>query len=400
MTDVPASVVIVGAGHAGGRLARQLRRYGFAGQIVLIGDEAHPPYERPALSKDFLTGKVDFEALVICTPDWCKGAGVDWRPQVRALSINRKCNQVRTTEGWLPYDVLVIATGSRPRLLETSGIDSSRLNLLRTRGDAERLHLQLQPGRRVFIVGGGLIGLEIASTARSLGCECEVVESSARFLSRTAPPDISAILCRYLESSHIPYTLGAGVDRVHGTEQGLSIELTTGDIRLADAIVVGIGATANSEIAIDAGLDVRDGILVDADGRTSDPAIFAIGDVARSIGTGFRLESWHNAEMQADRVAQMLARGSIDCPNEAPWYWTEQFGVNIQFVGSFDTDADVVWIGERGEGGSAAIYSLRNTVIGGVAFSHPRAFRQMRKWLAPGAKPLDLPEAVAALKHK
>ncbi len=296
--------VIVGAGQAGGWAARTLRDAGFAGEIVMVGDETHPPYQRPPLSKEVLLGHKPPESTYL----WPSGLDVDLRSCTRAGRIDRALKRLELEDGsFLEYDKLILATGGRVRRLDIPGA-----YYLRTIEDALRLRSAMTGGRHVRVVGGGWIGLEAAAAARSLGCSVTVIEAADRLCARVMPATISGYLKDLHEREGVEIQLGATLQANEG-----------------DTVVVGIGIIPNVELAEDAGLLVANGIVVNEYGVTSDPDIMAIGDVANLHGQ--RLETWANAQNQAIATARSLA-GTPTPYREVPWFWSTQYHVNMQFL--------------------------------------------------------------------
>lgn len=298
-------IVIVGGGQAGGWVAKTLSDASAGIDIILIADEVHPPYERPPLSKDVLTGAKPPSATYL----WSAPLPIDMRPGTRATGIvrARKCVELASGEV-VHYDKLVLATGARVRMIDIPGA-----HYLRTIDDSVRLRDKLMRGGSVLIVGGGWIGLEAAAAAVKLGCRTTVVESAAQLCGRSVPP----VIGDYLLSLHARH----GVDiRINQNHHGL----------VSDTTIVGVGITPNTELAEQAGLLVENGIVVDAFGCTSDPDIFAVGDIANL--RGFRSESWANAQNQAIATAEHLLGGGKPY-NDIPWFWSDQYNVNIQILG-------------------------------------------------------------------
>ena len=298
-------IVIVGAGQAGGWAAKSLLDGGFKGEVVLIGDESHPPYQRPPLSKEILLGEKPPESTYL----WPGGLPIEFLNGIRVQKIDRLSKSLwLSDQRELRYDKLILATGGRVRRLDIPGA-----HYLRTIEDAVRLRVSLLAGGNVLVVGGGWIGLEAAAAARLLGCDVTVVEAADRLCGRVMP----AIVSDYLKDLHERH----GVEvRVNGTL----------NLHRASTIVVGIGIVANVELAQEAGLTVDNGIRVDRFAVTSDPDILAVGDVANI--DGIRLESWANAQNQAVAAAKTLA--GVPTPyREIPWFWSNQYHVNMQFLG-------------------------------------------------------------------
>jgi len=335
------TIVIVGAGQAGGWAAQTLRQEGFTGSIALVGDERHYPYERPPLSKAVLSGAAPAGSTFLMKPEAFEKLDLDWRPGVRATSIDREARQLRlSTDEGIGYDKLILCTGGRARTTNLPGADLAGLFTLRTIDDAAALSKVLMPGKRMVVVGGGWIGLEVAATARSKGVEVTVVELMTRLCERTVPPEISRYLSRLHSGHGVRLMLGAGVAGFTSNAEGLPVvALADGRELSCDAVVVGIGMIPNDAIARDAGLACDGGILVDARCRTSDPRILAAGDVAawhcEWAGRRMRLESWQNAQEQGIAAARS-ALGVEVVHQPLPWFWSDQYDVNLQIYGIAD----------------------------------------------------------------
>ncbi|MFO1014658.1 MAG: NAD(P)/FAD-dependent oxidoreductase, partial [Caulobacteraceae bacterium] len=298
-------VVIIGAGHAGGTAAALLRQYGFEGPITIIGEEPIAPYQRPPLSKAWLKGEADADSLALKPVSFYAEAGIDLRLSTRATEIMRGEKVVLLADDTrVPYDHLILATGARARPLHAPGAALNGIQPLRSAEDAERLKAALGPGKRLVIIGGGYIGMEAAASARALGAEATVVEMQSRILARGACETLSRFFEAYHRERGVGFELGAGVKEFTG-ENGRVTGVRLSDERVlpCDVALVGIGVVPNEEIAREAGLSCADGIVVDGEARTSDPAIFAIGDVThRNValyGRDMRLESVANALEQA-----------------------------------------------------------------------------------------------------
>ena len=332
------TIVIVGTGQAGGWAARTLRSEGFAGKVVLIGDEPHWPYERPPLSKAVLSGEAPAESTYLIKTEAFEKLGLDWRPSVRVISIDRAGKQVLLSSGKsIGFDKLILCNGGRARRLNVPGMDLPGVFTLRNIDDARALGEVLLPGKKLIVVGGGWIGLEVAATARKKGADVTVVEALTRLCERTVPPQIS----QYLERLHAAHgtrvILGCGVAGIARNEHGmLAVTLSDGVELVGDAVLVGIGMIPNDDVAREAGLSCDGGVSVDAQCRTSDPDILAAGDVAswhcEWAGRRMRLESWQNAQEQGIAAARSaLGRDVVHQP--LPWFWSDQYGVNLQIYG-------------------------------------------------------------------
>jgi len=343
MTD--GTVIIIGAGQAGGQCAASLRRNGWQGRIVLTGSEPHPPYQRPPLSKTYLAGEIGEDRLWLQPPETWAEQNVDLRLGVTATAIDRAAKTVVFDDGKTEtYTHLVLATGSRVRPLPVPGAGLDGVRYLRTIADVDALKADFAPGKRIAIVGGGYIGLEAASVAKKLGAEPVVIEAMDRLLARVAVPELSAFYLDAHRSRGVTVELGAQVEALKGKGGGLfggrkhvgAVSLADGREIACDSVLVGIGILPNQELAAEAGLETGNGIAVDAECRTADPAIFAIGDCAEQenwlTGTRIRLESVPNALDQAKHAAAAITGKPAPKP-EVPWFWSDQFELKLQTAG-------------------------------------------------------------------
>lgn len=359
-------VVIVGAGHASGSAAALLRTSGFEGQILLLGEEPVAPYQRPPLSKAWLKGETDLDSLLLRPVDYYAEQQIELRTGVLVTAIDRAAQTVTLSDGTHErYDHLILATGSKARRLPIPGADRPDLIELRTLADAERLKGTLGPGRRLVIVGGGYVGLEAAASARALGADVVLLERLDRVLKRVASEPLSA----FFTERHRAEGVDLRVDvEVTAFEDG-AVQLADGDRLSADAILVGVGALAADDLAREAGLD-RDtggsgGIIVDEMARTSDPAIFAIGDVTfRPVPVhdcSLRLESVPNALEQARQAAHAIVGRPQPAP-EVPWFWSDQYDLKLQIAG-LPAGADRILLRGEPSTGRFAVFHLKGTRI-------------------------------------
>ena len=399
------SVVVVGAGQAGAWVAATLRDEGFDGRVVLAGEEAHEPYERPPLSKALLAGTKDAASCAVKPPGFYAERDIELRLgcPVRAIERERKA-LLLGDGGTLDYDRLVLATGARPRSLPVPGAELPGVHMLRTLDDALALRDALRPGARVCLIGGGYIGLEIAATATALGCRATVVEALPALLSRAMPPELSRIVAARHRARGVAIETGFRTAEIAAEGTALRVAAEDGRAVEAEAVVVGIGIVPNAELAEAAGIACDDGILVDAFGRTSDPAVFAAGDATRHenplLGRRVRLESWQNAQNQGIAVARGLLGGTAPYA-EVPWFWSDQFDMNIQAVGLAEAWDQVVLRGEP-EGEQLSVYCLRaGAVVSATAINAARDIRYARQMIAAGAMPApeDLANPEVPLKQ-
>jgi len=392
MTDTSAHVVILGAGHAGGACAALLRQYGHAGPITLIGEEPLPPYQRPPLSKAWLKGEADADTLALKPLEFYAEHQIDFRPNTVATQLERSAKRVRLSDGaTVSYDVLVIATGARAIALPIPGADLDGVMFLRTAADAEQLKATVGPGKTLAVVGGGYIGLEVAASGRALGAEVVVLEREDRLLARVACEQLSSFFKDYHEARGVTFELGCTVVAFEGSRHVRGVKLSDGRVIACDAVVVGVGAHPNDEIARDAGLETARGVVVDLEARSSDPAIFAIGDVSHRpmpiYDRMFRMESVPNALEQAKQAAAAIA-GRPAPAGETPWQWSDQYDLKLQIAGyAFDVDEIVV----RGDPKAAkfAVFHLNGDRLQSVeAINSPPEF-MMGKQLILNRKPVD-----------
>ncbi|MCF5169363.1 NAD(P)/FAD-dependent oxidoreductase [Pseudomonas canadensis] len=323
-----APLIIVGAGHAGGRAALTLREEGYTGRLILIGDEVHLPYERPPLSKGLLQGTADLAGYSLCDSARLAELGIEHIAGNPVTRLERQPDRLQLADGqWLPYAGLLLATGGRARRLPQ---EQANVLYLRTHDEALALRSALRPGTRLVVVGGGFIGLEVAATARGLGCEVTVLEAGPRLAGRVLPPVISQALLDLHREHGVEVRLNVALESI----QADAVLLVDGQRLPCDLVVVGIGMQPNIELAAAAGLEVGQGIRVDACLRTSAPNIYAAGDVCefRLDGLYQRQETWRNAESQGRHAALNLLGREV--PFEAlPGFWSDQFDWGLQTVG-------------------------------------------------------------------
>jgi 3-phenylpropionate/trans-cinnamate dioxygenase ferredoxin reductase component len=329
-TPQTETVVVVGGGVAGGTAAVELREQGFDGPVVLVGAESEPPYERPPLSKEYLAGSKEFDAALVRDPSWYDEHDVELRLGRSVTAVDRDAHEVHLDDGTtLEYRQLLLATGARPRTLPVPGAE--RALLLRTRADSDRIRSVIGPDRRVVVVGGGWIGLEVAAVARAAGAEVTVVEQASLPLLTVLGPQIAPVFVDLHREHGVQMLVGASVRSI---EPG-SVDL--GDTVLpADVVVAGVGVTPDTSLAEAAGLPVEDGVLVDAALRTSDPDVFAAGDVAAAFhpryGRHVRVEHWANALNQGPAAARSML-GQDVVYDRLPYFFTDQYDLGMEYTG-------------------------------------------------------------------
>ena len=381
-------VVIVGAGQAGAALAAKLRVLGHQGEIVMLGDEPAPPYQRPPLSKAYLMGEIDEDRLWLRTADFWADQKIMMRLGQPVTAIDAAAKTVTVGGEVLGYDHLALTTGSTPRRLPAAiGGDLAGVYTVRTLADVDAMRAEFQPGRKTIIVGGGYIGLEAAAVASKLGLEVTVLEMAPRILQRVASPETSDHV-RALHQSHgVTILEETGLDRLVGTDRVTGALLKDGRQLPADFVIVGVGITPNSQLAEMAGLTIDNGIATDEFGRTSDPSIWSAGDCASFPRNGgrIRLESVGNAIDQAEAVAaNMLGAGQ---PYVAkPWFWSDQFDLKLQIAG-LNTGYDHI-VTRKGEGEAVSFwYYAGDKLLAVDAMNDPRAYMVGKRLIEGGKSP-------------
>jgi len=396
MAGMNAPILIIGAGQAAIMAAEALRSGGYSGPLTLIGDEPHAPYHRPPLSKAWLAGEMDASRLPMRTPEMLAGKNIDLRTGTKVTSINRTAKTVTLADGsTLPYGGLLLATGSTPRTLSLPGASAQGVLALRTRDDADaiaqRMAVCLEKKLPLVVIGGGVIGLEVAATARKKGLAVTVLEAAPRLLARMLQPVLSDWYAALHRSHGVQLLLGAQTAAIeHDTNNNVTgVRLADGTVHPAGLVLVGIGVNANDELARAAGLECERGIVVDACGRTSDSSIVAAGDcTARRLADGslIRLESVQNAtELGKSAAAALLGQ---ERPFTAtPWFWSDQYDKKLQMAGlSAGSDQQV----QRGDMASAS-FSLFHYKVGKLIaidnVNNPKEHLLLRKLMDAGISP-------------
>ncbi len=330
--------VIAGASLAGAKAAETLREEGFGGAVVLIGDENERPYERPPLSKGYLLGKEARDSIFVHDAGWYAEHDVDLRLGTTVAAIDRAARRVTLDSGeTVGYDKLLISTGASPRRIRVPGADLDGVLYLRSVADSERLGAAFKAGGRVVIAGSGWIGLETAAAAREYGCEVTVVEPEPGALHRSVGPELGEVFADLHRSHGVTFRFGEGVSELRGSGGKVSAVVTSADAELpADLVVIGIGAVPNAGLAAEAGLDVDNGILVDEALRSSDPDIFAAGDVANAfnplLGRRIRVEHWGNA-LAGGPVAARSMLGQDASHDLVPYFYSDQYDLGMEAAG-------------------------------------------------------------------
>ena len=381
-------VVIVGAGQAGAALAAKLRTLGHAGEIVMLGDEPAPPYQRPPLSKAYLLGEMEEDRLWLRAPEFWAENGVELRLGQAVTAIDPTAKTVTVGGEALAYDHLALTTGSTPRRLPAAiGGSLDGVYTVRTLADVDAMRAEFQPGRRVIIVGGGYIGLEAAAVAAKLGLDVTVLEMAPRILQRVASPETSDYVRSLHQSQGVKLLESTGLDRLVGDDRVEAAALKDGRMLPADFVIVGVGITPNTHLADTAGLALDNGIATDEQGRTSDPAIWSAGDCASFPWKGgrIRLESVGNAIDQAEAVAANIL-GAEAAYEAKPWFWSDQYDLKLQIAG-LNTGYDRI-VTRKGEGDAASFWYYRGPDLLAVdAMNDSRAYMVGKRLIEMGKSP-------------
>lgn len=366
-------LIVIGAGQAGAELAVQAREAGWAGRIALVGDEAALPYHRPPLSKAYLAGSTDIDALSFKSRAAYDKAGIELMLGRRVVGIDRQAHHVAFDDGAsIPYSRLAFATGGRPRrlpLAQAEADGASNFHYLRTIADVDRIRSQFMPGARLVIIGGGYVGLEVAAVALKQGLHVTVLESAPRVLSRVTAPAVSAFYEKVHREAGVDLLTGVQLEAFHldaTRERVTAVECRDGERLACDLVIAGIGLVPNTELAAACGITVDDGIQIDGEGRTSDPDIVAAGDCTRFhsalYGRSLRLESVPNALEQARCAAATLA-GRQRPPEGVPWFWSDQYDLKLKMVGLSQGYDQLVLRGSPDAGSFCAFYLQGRRVL-------------------------------------
>ncbi|OVZ55082.1 hypothetical protein CDO44_22805 [Pigmentiphaga sp. NML080357] len=394
MDEARTTIAILGGGHAGAAAMLRLRQLNYLGKIVLVSDEGAPPYDRPGLSKEYLLGEVE-------TP---RPLFADTLPNervlvsTRALGIELAGRVVRTDKEDIRYDRLLVATGADARRLNVPGAHLPGIHTLRTSADAARIADSLahcvSTRRPLLIVGGSWIGLEVAAAARRRGVDVVLLEQGERLCQRTVPASVAARLHAMHEKNGVRLRMAAQVAAFEGAARVSHARLADGTTLEVGAVVVGIGVLPNLGVAREAGLHIRQGIVIDALGRTSDPHVYAAGDVAevpcRWQARPVRYESWSAANTQARTAAESMLHdlgradlSPLSAP-EVPWFWSDQYGKTLRLAGSPLTSTESKLLRDDEEGFLEGFFS-DGRLVGIAALGHAREFRNLRSGIEPRA---------------
>ena len=364
--------VIVGASLAGAKAAETLRAEGFDGQVVLIGDETERPYERPPLSKDYLLGKAERDTIFVHPAEWYDQNNVGLRLGTRVTRIDKNSHQITLADGSTQdYDKLLLTTGSSPRRLQVPGAHLQGIHYLRTANDSDQIKAAFASARRVVVVGAGWIGLEAAAAARTAGADVTVVEMAELPLLRVLGREVAQVFADLHRDNGVDLKFGAALDDITGTGSVNGVRLADGTHIPADAVIVGIGVSPNTELAEAAGLEIGDGIEVDASLRTSDPDIYAAGDVACAyhplLERSIRVEHWANALNQPQTAAKAML-GQAVAYDRLPYFFTDQYDLGMEYSGYIEPGGydEVVFRGDKQRREFVAFWLKQGRVLAGM----------------------------------
>ena len=385
---MPENIVIIGAGQAGIQAVESLRKEGFTGPITMVGDEAYPPYQRPPLSKAYLLGAFERARLFLKADNYYAEAGCELILNASAKAIHRAERIVELSDGRkLPYDKLLLTTGARVRKLRCPGADLPGVHYLKTIADVDGLQAVFQAGKRIAIVGGGYIGLEVAAVGAKRGLDVTVFEAMDRLMARAVSPVLSDFYAREHEKAGVKLKLNTGVEAFEGNGRVERV-IAGGKSYDADIVLVGIGVVPCDELAVAAGLASTDGIVVDQNARTGDPHIWSAGDCTRHVGREgheIRLECVQNAIDQAKHAALSMV-DKHKTYSEVPWFWSDQYDLKLQIAGlARPTDTLVL----RGDPASRkfAVFHLRDGAVAAVeAVNAAPEYMIGKKLVADGKK--------------
>ena len=380
------NLVIVGGGQSAAQCVLTLKRNDFKNKITLISEEKHIPYQRPPLSKEYLSDEVALERVYMKSKEFYDQNNVEIISSTKVIAIDRskKSLTLSNTEN-LQYENLVLATGSRVRKLEVEGSHLSNINYLRTIEEADQLKKYFKLGKKLVVIGAGYIGLEVAAAAIKKGLGVTVIEMADRVMNRTVDPIISKYFDSLHRSKGAEIILNAALERFEGRKEVEKVICSNGKILEADGVVVGVGIIPNQEIAKSAGLNCNNGIVVDEFGRTEDPFIFACGDCTNhpnpSLNKNLRLESVHNALEQAKTVAFSLI-GKPEKYDQIPWFWSDQYEEKLQIVGLSGDHDEIVTRGSMAEGNFMLFFLKKGELIAINSVNNPKEFLISKKLVA------------------
>ena len=383
-----SKVLVIGGGHAGANTAFALRKDGFEGEITIISDESYLPYHRPPLSKDFLKQNIAIEKLSFKSADFYKEQKININLNTRIDAIDLESNLVKTKDASFEFNYLVFATGASPRILQMENADSKNLFYLRQISDVLSLHKQITAAKEIILIGGGYIGLEVASAMIELGLKVTILEAEERILKRVTSPEVSKFYNDFHSNKGVEVICNAKVNNLNAENQMIhSVSLESGESLAADIVLVGIGAIPNTQLADSMGIECSNGIRTDQYCRTSIPNILAVGDCASSFNAlfnqEFRLESVPNALAQS-KVASSSIIGNELFNNELPWFWSDQYDLKLQMAGLSSGYDECHIIGDINSAEFIACYGKDGHLIAVDSVNQSKQFMLFKKALGNG----------------
>lgn len=379
-------IVIAGAGHAAGQVVATLKKKKFDGYIYLIGEEAYLPYQRPALSKKYLAGELPAERLHFKASNFYNEPNFEVHLNTTIDKIERITKVIQSNDNLeFSYDTLVLSLGAHAQHIDLPGVELAGIHYLRTIQDADRIREEFRPGRRLIIVGAGYIGLEVAAIAVQLGLDVSVVEILSRVMSRVVSAQVSEFYQKEHTDHGVKLLLSTGIKGFTGDDHVHAVNLADGTQIPADLVVIGIGVVPNTELAVDAGLEVNNGIVVNDHCNTSDPDIYAVGDCTSHpndvLGCRVRLESVHNALEQAKTAAANIC-GEDQRYAQVPWFWSDQYDLKLQIAGLSRNYDKTIIRGNPDSRSFSCLYLNDNRLIAVDAINRPKDFIQSKKLIA------------------
>lgn len=380
--------VVIGAGHAGGRAVEALRMAGFEGEIVLVGEEPHLPYERPPLSKEVLQAKPDYAFPYIRPAEYFEEQKIELRLGIRATAIDPAAKTVVLSDGGaLAYDKLLLTTGGKVRTLPLPGAELDGVQYLRTLEEGRAIEAALGEGKNLVVIGGGFIGLEVAASARQRGAAVTVLEIADRLMGRGVPATVSAHFLDLHRSQGVDIRLNTGVERIEGDGHVSAVVTSNGDRLVADLVVIGVGIVPETGLAEAAGVNVDNGIVVDEFCRTSVADIYAAGDATNHFSPFLRrhvrLEAWQCAQNMAIAAAKIMC-GDETPYSEVPWMWSDQFDTNLQVAGVPQSWDKAVTRGDPASGSFIGFVLEDGRIMGAISVNQPRDLRLARRMMDAG----------------
>jgi 3-phenylpropionate/trans-cinnamate dioxygenase ferredoxin reductase subunit len=399
------NVIIIGAGQAGGQAAISLRSSGFEGRIILIGDEPYVPYERPPLSKAMLAGELPIERSYLRKPEFYPEKNIELWLKQHVKAIDRAAKTITLADGeTLPYAKLIIATGSRVRKLSLPGADKKGIYYVRTIADTLAIQNHLKEGARLVLIGAGYIGLEVAAVGIKKGCKVTVLEALDRVMARVVAPEVSVFYEDVHKAAGVDIRKGVRIAEITGNDHVKAVKLEDGSEVPADLVVAGVGVVPEIALAEAAGLKIDNGIVVDEFCQTSDPDIYAVGDVTNHpnaiLGQRLRLESVQNAMSQGLAAAQAIC-GKPQAYAEVPWFWSDQYDLKLQIAGLWEPTDNVVIRGNMAEGKFSVFYLRNGAVVAVNAINNMKDFLPAKKLIAAHVvvDPLRLADGEVSVKE-